>query len=118
LLLLTSVIIAAELLLITSIKLNIRPGDLLILTGCLSFIAGISLYIFFLGQKKEPSDSVIYLLVAISVKMLLEMIFALIWFFVAKKNSVPSLILFFVLYLAFSMFSIILMLKTLKNRSL
>lgn len=59
-----------------------------------------------------------HLMLAISLKMLIEMVLALLWFFVAKKNSADSLILFFILYLAFSLFSIFCMLKTLKNKSL
>ena len=116
--LLASVILAAGYLIMTLSKINMQSGDLLILTGCFSLITGTSLYIFCRGQTKEQSDRVMYLLVAISVKMLLEMVFALLWFFAAKKTTLTSLILFFVLYLAFSLFSIILMLKTLKNRTL
>jgi hypothetical protein len=50
--------------------------------------------------------------------MLLEMILALVWFFVLKKTDTSDLLLFFVLYLAFSLYSIICMLKTLKSKSL
>jgi hypothetical protein len=46
------------------------------------------------------------------------MIFIVFWFFIAKKTGLPSVILFFVLYLAFTLFLILVMLRTLKNRSL
>lgn len=118
LLLLVSVILAGGYLLLTFTGLNIQQGDLLILTGCFAFISGLSLFIFYRGQKKEPQARIMHLLVAMSLKMLLELVFALMWFFIGKKTAVTSLILFFVLYLAFSLFSIILMLKTLKYRSL
>jgi hypothetical protein len=55
---------------------------------------------------------------AIVVKMLLEMVLALVWFYVLKKTGPSTLILFFVLYLTFSLYSIIFMLKTLKSKSL
>jgi hypothetical protein len=59
-----------------------------------------------------------HLLVAISVKFLMELVLALIWFFVAKKSDTPSLLLFFILYLGFSLFLVHLMLNTLRHNSL
>jgi len=59
-----------------------------------------------------------YLFVALSLKLLLEMFLALIWFIVGKKTGTISVILFFVLYLAFSLFSIFYMLKSLNDKSL
>jgi hypothetical protein len=70
------------------------------------------------GQKKEPDGQTLTSLVAISLKFLLEMVLALFWFFVFKKKSFESLMLFFVLYLALSLFSIISIMKTLKNKAL
>jgi len=46
------------------------------------------------------------------------MVLALIWFFVAKKTYPSSVLLFFVLYLALSLYSVYFILKTLKSRSL
>jgi hypothetical protein len=46
------------------------------------------------------------------------MVIALIWFFVAKKTSLQSVLIFFVLYLALTLFSVLIILKTLKNKSL
>jgi len=57
-------------------------------------------------------------MVAVSIKLPLEMVLALIWFFVAKKTFASSVLLFFVLYLALSLYSIYFILKTLKSRSL
>lgn len=48
----------------------------------------------------------------------MELVLALVWFFIIKKTTAASLLLFFVLYLAFSLFSIFRMLNTLKNKSL
>jgi hypothetical protein len=56
--------------------------------------------------------------VAISLKFLLEMILALVWFIVAKKTALPSVLIFFVLYLALTLFTVLIILKTLKNRAL
>jgi hypothetical protein len=46
------------------------------------------------------------------------MVLALIWFIVAKKTSLISVVLFFVLYLALSLFSVWVILKTLKHKSI
>jgi len=93
-------------------------SDIIILTFCYSLIAGISLFVFCKGEGKDPGSQTIHILVAITVKMLLEMVFALIWFRVLKKTYPFTLLMFFVLYLAFSLYSLIFMLNTLKRKSL
>jgi hypothetical protein len=46
------------------------------------------------------------------------MIMALVWFIVAKKTSLTSVFIFFVIYLTLTLFSIFVILKTLNNRPL
>jgi len=70
------------------------------------------------GQEKTSGSQVIHSMVSVSLKFILEMVMALIWFLVAKKTAVSSVVLFFVLYLAFTLFSISHILNTLKNKSL
>jgi len=113
----TLIIITGSLLLsLTGINLLLK--EILILTLAFSVITAISLFVFSKGSDKDPGSQNLHLLSAISIKILLEMVLALLWFFNGKKSGAASLILFFVLYLAFSLFSIILMLNTLKNKSL
>jgi hypothetical protein len=81
-------------------------------------ISLINIVIFLKGQTKEPDSQTLYSLVAVSLKFLLELVLALVWFIVAKKTSLPSVLIFFVLYLTFTLFSIWVILKTLKNNSL
>ena len=95
-----------------------RCRDIAILSTVFSLIALITLLIFFKGQTKEPDSQTLYILVAVSLKFLLEMVFALVWFIVAKKTSLASVLMFFVLYLCLTLFSILVILKTLKNKSL
>lgn len=87
--------------------------------GCLTFsfyfILGISLIVFFIGQTKDTERQGFYTLVSISLKFLLELALALIWFLISKKTSLSSVLLFFVLYLTFTIFSIIMILNTLKD---
>lgn len=78
----------------------------------------LTLTIFFRGQTREPASQSMHSFISISSKFLAELIFAFVWFFLAKKTGMQSVILFFVLYLAFTLFSVIIILKTLKNNSL
>jgi len=105
-------------LLVTLTASSLSLSEIILLSGSYFSITFISLIIFGRGQKKEAGSQTMHILAAISVKMLLEMVLALIWFFVLKKTSPSDLLLFFVLYLAFSLYSIIFMLKTLKSKSI
>jgi F0F1-type ATP synthase assembly protein I len=118
LILLNALILLASYILIAAEKLTLSIGDIAILSGGFSVIAIITLVIFIKGQSKEPDSQTFHTLVAISLKFLLELIFALLWFFNSKKNSFEAVLIFFVLYLALSLFSIWLILKTLKNKAL
>jgi hypothetical protein len=97
---------------------NIHLGDAILLALCFSAINILSVSIFSRGIKRDPESQTMHLMVAISIKLPLEMVLALIWFFVAKKTYASSVLLFFVLYLALSLYSISCILKTLKHNSL
>ena len=89
-----------------------------ILSVAFALTAILILAIFFRGWRKEPVSQTMHLLVSLSLKFLVELVIAFIWFFVAKKTGLSSVILFFVLYLAFTLFSVLVVLKTLKYKSL
>lgn len=93
-------------------------SDLAILTIVFLFISISAIVIFQRGQSREPQSQTLHTLVSMSVKLLFEMVLALLWFFVAKKTSTGSVFMFFILYLSFSLFSVLIILKTLKNKSL
>jgi len=118
LLLINILVLITGYILISLDKLSLAIGDIAILSGVFSVIALITIIIFLKGQSKEPDAQTLYTLVAISLKFLLELIIALLWFFNAKKNSFESVLIFFVLYLALSLFSVRTILKALKNKAL
>lgn len=95
-----------------------RTRDAAILSFIFSTIVLICLIIFFRGQSKEADSKVMHSLVAVSLKFLAELILVFFWFFIAKKSGTANVILFFVLYLTFTLFLIFVILKTLKNRPL
>ncbi len=93
-------------------------AELTILTIVFMLICVLSFVIFQRGQSRDPHSQTLHTLVSMSVKLLLEMVLALLWFLVAKKTSSGSVFMFFILYLSFSLFSVLTILKTLNNKSL
>ncbi|HKK43620.1 MAG TPA: hypothetical protein VJ963_14480 [Bacteroidales bacterium] len=100
------------------VNFDLKPGNIAILSLLFSVIAMVTFGIFMKGQSGNPQKQTLHSLVAFSLKFLLEIGLALIWFIVAKKNSLPSLLSFFVIYLTLTLYSIYSISKTLKNRSL
>jgi hypothetical protein len=98
--------------------IDLYLADTVILSLLFSVISAVTLAIFFRGQSGEPESRTLYSLVSISLKFLLDMILALIWFFVLKKTTLTYVFEFFVLYLTLTVFTIFIILKVLKNRSL
>ena len=97
---------------------NIPLRDVAMLSSLFSLIAVTTLIIFFRGLTREPDSQTLHTLVAVSLKFLLDMILALVWFFIFKKNYPGALITFFVIYLTFTLFTVSVILKILKNKSL
>ena len=100
------------------LKADIHYYDISIVSCVFSAIALITISIFLKGQTKEPDSQTLHSLVALSLKFLLELIFLLLWFIVAKKSSLTHVLIFFVLYLALTLFTIYIIVKTLKNKAL
>lgn len=115
---LDGLLIIAGYLLVLLVKVNLLYSDVAILATLFSIIIVITLYIFFRGQTREPESQTFHSLVSVSLKFLLELILAVVWFIIAKKKSPESVFMFFVIYLTLSLFLVSVVLKTLKNRSL
>ena len=96
---------------------NLLP-DLLILSSVFTVIIIVCMIIFTKGQSKTSQSGLWYTFVSMGVKLLLEMILAILWFVVAKKSNVEVVLMFFILYLPFTLFLILTILKTLKKKSL
>jgi hypothetical protein len=118
LLILYSLLIVAIFLSVNGIsELRIPSKDLLLLTGGSTLISLAALMIFFFGQNTNPEKKVFSTLIALGVKMLLSFILALLFFVVFKNRETGSVILFFVLYLAFTVFVILTLLRIIKRKS-
>ena len=112
------VVLSAGFLFLTVLQEKLFLTDYVILTAVFSLITLISVIIFRRGESREPRSQTMHTFVSLSLKFLLELVLTLIWFILAKKTSSGSVLMFFVLYLAFSLFLILYILKTLKNKSL
>jgi hypothetical protein len=98
--------------------ISFSRSDFIILASLFSMFTFLQLFIFFRGQTRGPESTTMHTLVSVSVKFLLEMFLALIWFIVIKKTLVSSVVMFFVLYLTLTLFSTFIMLKTLRDKTL
>jgi hypothetical protein len=109
---------ASAFILISFLHVSILLKDVIILSVLFSLIALVTLIIFLRGSTREPDSGTMHTLVAVSLKFLLDMSLALGWLFITKKNSLTYVFLFFVIYLTLTLFTIFVILKILKNRSL
>jgi len=91
--------------------------NILLLTGGFTFIAVISLMIFFYGSEGNEEKSVFATMIALGVKMLLSFVMALLFFVVLKNKGTGSVILFFILYLSFTVFVILAFLRIIRRKS-
>jgi hypothetical protein len=118
LLIVSALLTAAGSIINSKLDLRIKVSDIVWLTLSFYLITILTLSIFFTGQRKGSSDQPAYTMTSFVLKFLLELVLALFWFLIAKKVAASFIILFFVLYLTFTLFSIFVILNTLKNKSL
>lgn len=118
LLLINSLAIAGGCILVSLADLGIKFIDIIILSLSFSVISLVTITIFQRGQSRDPEAQTMHTLVAVGLKFLLDLVLALLWFIVAKKNSLQYVFIFFVLYLTLTLFSVLYILKTLKSKPL
>jgi len=97
---------------------SLHFSEIAICSSVFFILAVLTMIIFFRGQSRDAESQTMHSLVAVSAKFLLELIFVFIWFIIAKKTGFSSVLLFFILYLTFTLFSVVVILKTLKHKSL
>lgn len=98
--------------------LPLHFSDVILLTASFTAISVVATLIFAGGLKKGPEGATTYLMVAQGLKLILELVLALVWFVVVKKTYLSSVLLFFILYLTISLYSTVFMLNTLKSKPL
>lgn len=78
-------------------------------------VSFLALLIFNSGIKNDPDRRILKTFVAITLKTVLCLAFALILFMGFKKKDSVTVILFFIIYLGFTLFVVFSMLNTLKK---
>lgn len=111
------VILIISYLLISNITIDLKFSSILILSLIFTVITSAILIVFLSGRGKKPENQAIYTLSAIGIKFLSELLLAFFWFFVGKKSGLTDVLLFFVLYLAFTLFSILIISKEFERLS-
>jgi len=81
-------------------------------------ITTLSLIVFYAGESKPADTQYLFTLSSIGIKFFLSAVLALIYFAVFKKSEVNFVLLFFILYLTFTFYLIMVIVKVLKTRSL
>ena len=92
-------------------------SEAVFLTAGFALSAAISLLIFFNGYYSDRERSVFMTLIALGVKMLFSFVLALLFFLVFKNDTTGSVILFFILYLAFTGYVFLTFAGVLKKKS-
>jgi hypothetical protein len=116
-LLLLSAIFVIIILSLKATRPSLLPGRGEMLLTCGFALAALaSLIVFFRGAGKNPETSVFATLIALGIKLLLSLVLALLFFIVLKNRDTGSLLLFFILYLAFTVYVILTFLSVLKKR--
>ncbi len=82
------------------------------------FIMASAFLVSGIGEKKPADIQSVFTLAVIGLKFILVAIVALIYFNVLKKTGLNNVVLFFILYLAYTTYLIISLVKMQKNRSL
>lgn len=65
------------------------------------------------GGGREPQRQVRYSMVVMLLNFLLPLLLAIVWFGLLKKNGMPDVILFFVVYLMFTIATVLLLIRSL-----
>lgn len=92
---------------------NITP-----LIGGFTLISFAALIIFFSGYGKNAEKSVFATFIAIGVKMILSFVLALVFLVIFKNRESGSVVLFFVIYLGFAIFTFSTFFSSLKKKSM
>ncbi len=119
--LLNTIILSLALLLSGLIVNKLLPGtadkaSLEILVVSFFILSAIVLSINFFGSRKEAEAQSLFNFAAMGVKFVLSAIIALLYFEAFKKSGLNNILLFFILYLTFTVYLMVIIVKSLNNR--
>ncbi len=121
--LLNNVILSLSFLLAGFVINNLIPGtvdksSLLILVISFFLLSCTVLGINYVGSKRNTETQTLFNFAAIGVKFVLAALIALLYFEAFKKSGLNNILLFFILYLTFTVYLMIVIVKSLNNKSI
>ncbi len=114
----TLLVFAFMAIVILLVPLQVSISELLLTTFIFSVITSLALLLFLLGTDRSPERQPLYTMGAVGLKLFLFIIYAIVYFVVFKNTGAVYIILFFLLYLAFTIYLLRIVVKTLKIKSL
>ena len=100
------------------LPLCIKPADSLLAGMVFTIITASSVMVFVIGRTKKSENQALLTLSAIGLKFFLSLVFALVYFTLLKNTNLDFILLFFLLYLAFTIYLLRLILKILNIKSI
>lgn len=121
--LLNTTILALILTLIALVLNNLIPGileksSLLILIISFYILSILVISVSYAGSRRSSDAETLFNFAAIGVKFILSAVIALLYFEAFKKEGLNNIVLFFVLYLTFTVYLLVSIVKVLNIRSL
>jgi len=95
-----------------------EKSSIIILVLAFFILALLVLILNFLGSKRKPEAQSLFTLGAVGIKFVFSAIIALLYFEVFKKSGLNNILLFFVLYLTFTVFLMSILIKDLNTRTI
>ena len=114
----TLMVFAFMAIVILLVPMQVSIPELLLTTFIFSVITSLALLLFLLGTDRSPERQPLYTMGAVGLKLFLFIIYAIVYFVVFKNTGAVYIILFFLLYLAFTIYLLRIVVKTLKIKSL
>ena len=120
---LSTIILSLALMLAGMILLKFLPGiidkgSLLILVPAFFILSMLIHTLNFLGLKRDPEERTLFTFGSIGVKFILSALIALLYFEAFKKTGLNNILLFFVLYLTFTVYLVLVVVKDLNARTI
>jgi len=116
LLILSAAILLIGVLLIQHTTLSISPGIYLITLASVTVINLIAYLIMAAGIRKKDQGGMVILLAGLGVKFLLYLLYIMVFWLATKNLDIDFIVTFFALYLIFTFFLAIHLLKLLNNK--
>lgn len=101
-------------LLIHVFKTGLTPGDLLLPGLVFPLLIAVSLLVFIAGRSKPSGKQPVFTMAALGIKFFLTSVFAIFYFIIIERTGTGHILLFFLLYLVFTVYLLSLILKALK----